>query len=93
MTTATVIRRVAAKGWSSNYSGTTAAIGATALHATNLSASTAHERMAACNSRHRLGHDVVLNVGGRTLWTDVGAGFSIYLFSVDSAAWPGRNQH
>jgi hypothetical protein len=88
-----VIRRVAAKGWSSNYSGTTAAIGATVLHARNLSASTAHGRMAACHSRYRLVQDMVLNVGGRTLRTDVGAGFSIYLFSVDSAAWPGRNQH
>jgi hypothetical protein len=64
-----VIRRVAAKGWSSNYSGTTAAIGATVLHAKNLSASTAHGRMAACHSRYRLVQDMVLNVGGRTLWT------------------------
>ena len=67
--------------------------GATVLHATNLSASTVHGRMAACHTRYRLVHDMVLNVGGRTLRTDVGAGFSIYLFSVDSAAWPGRNQH
>jgi hypothetical protein len=36
--------------------------------------------MAACHSRYRLVHDMVLNVGGRTLRTDVGAGFSIYLF-------------
>ena len=88
-----VIRRVAAKGWSSNYSGPTAVIGATVLHATNLYAYTAHGRVAACHSRYRLVQDMVLNVGGRTLRTDVGAGFSIYLFSVDSAAWPGRNQH